>query len=88
LFPKKLRQACKENPFLDDYMRNVPVDEIGVPDYYSKLTRNLKDLEERNLIYPIEGGLFVHVYPDPSGARDILARRRRRRKNGPSCWKP
>jgi len=71
VLPKKLRQACEENPFLADYIHNVPMDEIGVPDYYPKLTRRLKDLEERNLIYPIEEGLFVHVYPDPSGARDF-----------------
>jgi len=71
LLPKKLRRACEENPFLDEYLRNIPVDEIGVPDYYPKLLRRLKDLEERNLIYPIEKGLFVHVYPDPTGTRDL-----------------
>ena len=44
--PKKLRKASKENPFLADYLRYVPMDEIGVPDYYSKLSRNLKELEK------------------------------------------
>ena len=71
MLPKKLRKACKENPFLADYLQHVPMDEIGVPDYYPKLSRRLKDLEERNLIYPIEEGLFVHIYPNPSGERDI-----------------
>ena len=71
LLSKELRQACEEHPFLADYVGRLPIDEIGVPDYYPKLSRRLKDLEERNLIYPIEEGLFVHVYPDPSGARDL-----------------
>ena len=71
MLPKKLQEACDEYPYLADYMRHVPVDEIGVPDYYPKLSRSLKDLEERNLIYAIKEGLFVHVYPVQSGERDI-----------------
>ncbi len=71
MLPKRLRQAYEENPFLADYLDYVPVDEIGVPDYYPKLSRRLKDLEERNLIYPIEEGLFVHIYPNPTGERDL-----------------
>lgn len=70
MLPKKLQKACDEYPYLADYMRYVPIDEIGVPDYYPKLSRSLKDLEERNLIYAIQEGLFVHVYPD-KGERDI-----------------
>ncbi len=71
MLPKKLQKACDEYPYLADYLRHVPIDEIGVPDYYPELSRSLKDLEERNLIYAIQEGLFVHVYPIPSGARDI-----------------
>jgi len=69
--PKKLQKACDEHPYLADYLRYVPIDEIGVPDYYPKLSRKLKDLEERNLIYAIQEDLFVHIYPDPTGERDI-----------------
>ncbi|MBW2123702.1 MAG: hypothetical protein JRH07_17930, partial [Deltaproteobacteria bacterium] len=70
-FPKKLRKACDEHPYLADYLHYVPIDEIGVPDYYPKLSRSLKDLEERNLIYATQEGLFVHIYPDPTGERDV-----------------
>lgn len=69
--PKKLQKACDEHPYLADYLRYVPIDEIGVPDYYPKLSRKLKDLEERNLLYAIQEDLFVHIYPDPTGERDI-----------------
>ena len=71
MLPKKLQKACDEYPYLADYMRHVPIDEIGVPDYYPELSRSLKNLEERNLIYAIQEGLFVHIYPIPSGERDI-----------------
>ncbi|MDH7475672.1 MAG: type II/IV secretion system ATPase subunit, partial [Anaerolineae bacterium] len=71
MLPKNLQQACEEYPFLAEYLRYVPFDQIGVPDYYPKVTRNLKDLEERNLIYKASEGLFVHIYPDPSGERDL-----------------
>lgn len=73
LLPRKLRQACEENPFLADYVHHLPIEEIGVPDYYPRLSEKLKglELEERNLIYPIGDGLFVHVYPDLNAERDI-----------------
>lgn len=71
LLPKPLQKACAENNFLDDYLHWLPIDEIGVPDYYPRLSRNLKDLAVRNLIYQIKDGLFIHIYPDPTSARDI-----------------
>ncbi len=71
LLPKPLRQACKASPFLAEYLDMLPVDEIGVPEYYPKLSRSLRDLEERNLVYPIEGGLYVHIYPDQASERDF-----------------
>ena len=68
---KGLREACLANGFLHEYLHWLPLDDIGIPDYYPKLSRNLRDLEERNLIYPTKGGLFIHVYPDMKGERDI-----------------
>jgi flagellar protein FlaI len=64
VLPKKLAQAVADHAFLDEYLHRVPLKEIGVPDFYPKLSRSLRDLEEINLIYPVgEGHLFVHVYP-------------------------
>jgi flagellar protein FlaI len=68
--PPGLQEACDQSPFLTGYMHRLPIDEIGVPDYHPKLSRNLGLLERRNLIYPIKEGLFVHIYPDETGARD------------------
>ncbi|MFP4321351.1 MAG: type II/IV secretion system ATPase subunit [Anaerolineales bacterium] len=68
--PEELHAACAQSAFLRDYVLCLPLDDIGIPDYYTKPARRLSDLEYRNLIYPIAEGLFVHIYPDTSGARD------------------
>lgn len=65
--PADLFEACQQAPFLAEYLHRLPMDEIGVPVYAAKLARNL---DTRNVIYPINGGLFTHVYPDPGGDRD------------------
>lgn len=69
--PKSLREACEQSESLHDYLHTVPMDQVGVPEYYPKITRDQSYLERRNLIYPIKNGLFVHIYPNDKGDRDI-----------------
>lgn len=71
VLPKSLQEECNKNAFLADYLHQVPMDQIGVPDYYPKISRDQSYLERRNLIYPIEGGLYVHIYPNEKGERDV-----------------
>lgn len=68
--PIPLLEACDEHPYLAEYLHSVPMNEVGVPDYYPELARRLSGLERRNLIYPIQGGLFVHIYPSTQSERD------------------
>jgi len=42
---KGLREACLANSFLHKYLHWLPLGEIGIPDYYPKLSRSLRDLE-------------------------------------------
>ncbi len=70
LLPAPLQEQSKENEFLLDYIHLLPVDEVGIPEYDSKLERSLGDKKNPNLIYPIENGLYVHIYPDPNDSRD------------------
>ncbi len=70
ILPKSLMEQCENSAMLADYLHQVPMDEIGVPDYYAKLTRDQQYLERRNLIYPVRGGLYVHIYPNDKGERD------------------
>lgn len=69
LMSPELREACQQSPFLSDYLHTVPIQQIGMPTFCPKLSRDLGSLEMPNLIYPIENGLYVHIYPD-KGARD------------------
>jgi flagellar protein FlaI len=65
-----LREACVSQPFLGEYVECLPMAEIGVPAFYPTLSRKLQKLERRNLIYPVDKNLFVHIYPDKRGERD------------------
>ncbi len=68
---KALLEQAMNSTMLADYLHTLPFDEIGVPEYYPKLTRDMTDLDEHNIIYPTaEGDLYIHLYPDPHGARD------------------
>ena len=69
-FSPELRAVAKENWYVRAYLQALPIDEIGVPQYAPHLTYSLQKLAVRNLIYPVEGGLFVHIYPDPTDERD------------------
>ena len=68
-FSPELQSACEDSIYLSGYLRHVPMDIIGVPDFYEKPPRSLGDAEEPNLIYPIGEGLYIHIYPDLNGAR-------------------
>jgi flagellar protein FlaI len=70
VLPAPLREACAQADYLADYLHHVPLGDIGIPTYYPKLVRSLQALKVRNLIYPTKEGLFVHIYPDETGARD------------------
>jgi len=66
----QLQAQSKSQKHLWSYLCDLPVDDIGVPAYYSRLGRPQKDLEDRNLIYPVGKGVFVHIYPDATNIRD------------------
>jgi flagellar protein FlaI len=68
--PQPFQEACDSTLFLAEYIHRLPIDKIGIPDFYPKPARSLSQLEYRNLVYPIKEGLFVHIYPDASGVRD------------------
>lgn len=65
-----LLEACSKSTFLTSYLQRIPLEKIGIPEFYAKPSRALGNIEYKNFIYPIKEGLFVHIYPDPSGARD------------------
>ncbi len=66
----ELQAVARQRWHLQAYLSALPIDEIGVPVYVPKLSRSLQDLPSRNLIYPVDNGMFIHIYPDPTDERD------------------
>ena len=61
LLPEDLQAACQRNPQLIAYLRMLPIDETGVPEYYQEMSRALGGLKRRNLIYPVSDQIHIHV---------------------------
>jgi flagellar protein FlaI len=70
LLPPALQERTAQAPHLLEYLHQVPIAEVGVPEYYPELNRKLGDLRHPNLIYPVADHLFVHIFPDHEDARD------------------
>jgi len=68
--PAELQEVCKENLHLIQYLHALPPDKIGIPEYYEKINRSLKGKKDPNLLYPVGGGVFVHVLANPEDIRD------------------
>ena len=68
--PEDFQEVCQENPHLLQYLRMLPEDKIGIPQYYEKVTRALKGTKDPNLIYNVGGGVFVHVLANTEDVRD------------------
>ena len=66
-----LQEQSQAQDHLWEYLQSLPVNEIGIPEYQPRLTRNMSDGEHRNLIYPVGKGVFVHLRPDANDSRDI-----------------
>ena len=68
--PESFMEAANANPHLLEYLSMVPVDQIGLPEYHTKLSKELGDLKNPNVIYPIKDSLFVHIVVDQRDARN------------------
>jgi len=67
MMSEQLQQAIKKNHFLLDYLYMVPIDRMGIPEYYPKLTPKQGSIKQPNLIYPVSDSLFTHICPDLTG---------------------
>ncbi len=71
LLPAPLQEVTRENLHLLEYLHHVPLKEVGIPQFYPRLTPDMQGMERPNLIYPIGRGVFAHICPSPSGSRDM-----------------
>ncbi len=65
-----LQQVCQAYPHLLQYLRMLPEHGVGIPEYYAKISRALKEIKDPNLIYPVGGGVFIHILANPADIRD------------------
>ena len=68
--PRDLQLQSDKHVHLKRYLANLPMDVIGIPEYRTVLTPEDRRLEWKNLIYPVNGDVLVHIYPGESGDRD------------------
>ena len=68
--PDQLQETCKKNLHLLQYLRALSVGDIGIPEYYEKLNRSMRSIKNRNLLYPVDGSVFIHILANPQEARD------------------
>ena len=71
LLDKKLQEEVANAEHLMDYIHDLDIETIGIPEYHPVLDRKAGDMKNPNIIYPIKGGLYVHVFPDPKDARNF-----------------
>ena len=71
MLPEPLQEQSRDKEFLMDYIHGLAMEEIGVPEYVLKLERSMSDMKNPNLIYPIDKGLYIHVYSDPTDFRNF-----------------
>ncbi|NQT74563.1 MAG: type II/IV secretion system ATPase subunit [Chloroflexi bacterium] len=71
MLSEELQEAAKKQSFLLEYLHMIPIEEIGVPRYFETLARSLSDEKNPNIIYPTQGGIFIHIYPMPHNDRHL-----------------
>lgn len=69
--PENLQKAAQENPHLFEYLKNLTIAKISIPEYYDELSHKMAEKKDLNLIYPVgRYGVFVHILSDQSGDRN------------------
>jgi len=68
--PPQLQEHSKAQHHLWEYLGRLPINEIGVPQFFPSLSRELRGIKNRNLIYPLGKGVFVHIFQAEKDVRD------------------
>ena len=70
MLPVNAKEYVKKSPHLLEYLHLFPVDEYGIPLFFSELKRDLKSMTDPNLIYPADDTVFVHIFFDQNDVRN------------------
>jgi len=58
---EEIEELLKKNPHLEKYVNNIKK-KMADPKFYSVLPYETRDEKYPNIIYPGQGGIFIHVY--------------------------
>ncbi|HEX76063.1 MAG TPA: type II/IV secretion system ATPase subunit [Dehalococcoidia bacterium] len=70
VLPQPLQKIVESNLSLLDYLHMVPLAQVGLPQYYTELTRKMGDTKKPNLIYPVSNDVYVHILVDDKDSRN------------------
>ena len=70
MLPDRLQEQSKARPHLWSYLHELPIQDIGIPDYVPVLGQQHKEVAQPNLVYPTRNGIYIHIMPDKNDARD------------------
>ncbi len=70
MLPANAREYVKKSPHLLEYLHILPVNTVGIPLFLSELKRDLRDMANPNIIYPVSETTFIHIFPDPNDVRN------------------
>ncbi|RLF57134.1 MAG: hypothetical protein DRN25_06995, partial [Thermoplasmata archaeon] len=59
---KAFKRAIERNPHLGEYLDKFLKEGNPKPDFYVQLSREMKGMEDINLIYPVGDPIFIHIY--------------------------
>ena len=70
MLPANAKEYVKASPHLLEYLHTFPVNTYGIPLFLSELKKDLRKMENPNIIYPVNETTFVHILPDPDDVRN------------------
>ncbi len=68
----EVQRLLASKPHLREYVEKIRK-KMGVPQFYKTLTRDMAEITDPNLIYPVSDDVFVHVYRDPETGELVYA---------------
>jgi len=69
MLPPPLQEASEASPFLLDYLHLVPIGDVGMPEFYPELSKEVGENKRPNIIYPLANGVFIHILADSKDSR-------------------
>ena len=70
MLPANAKEYVAKSPHLLEYLQMFPVNLYGIPLFFSELKRDLKSMENPNIIYPVDEFTFIHIFPDQDDVRN------------------